>query len=57
MLEMSGVNSVIPKRSRDSNESQGDQLCGKAQQSFHQSRERLKAERLAREINSKNAPE
>lgn len=29
----------------------------KAQRSFHENRERLKAERLAREVNSKVAPE
>jgi hypothetical protein len=28
----------------------------KAQQSLHENRERLKAERLAREVNSKDAP-
>jgi hypothetical protein len=29
----------------------------KAQQSIHENRERLKAERLARELNSKDVPE
>jgi hypothetical protein len=54
MLEMSGVNSVIPNASILTI-SQGDQLCNKAQQSFHQSRERSKARRLARQSNSKTA--
>jgi hypothetical protein len=46
-----------PKRLGIPTISQGDQLCDTAQQSFHQSRERLKEGRLARQINAKNAQE